>query len=108
LLGAGDEVVEDALFLQEAPGVVPGPAALAPAGQIGVSADATVVEPEAQARIEPGRPADAVTAVTGQQDGAGQRVEHGACVPVLGLGPRKDLGAPRVLQPPVRVYDGAP
>ncbi len=68
VLGAGDEVVEDILFVGEVSGLMPLFAILASAAQIGDDIYAALVEPEARAGpYEVGLFVDAVAAVAVKQ-----------------------------------------
>ncbi len=67
VFGAGDEIVEDILFVGEVAGPVPGFAKFAAAAQIGDGINAASIEPEAARGTERRGQVDAVAAVTREQ-----------------------------------------
>ncbi len=74
ILGRGDEIVEDVLFLVEHAGLVPGLAVLAAAAQVGLGEDAAVLQEDDVGRAEAGRDGD-VEAAVGREEGRVLAVE---------------------------------
>ncbi len=69
MLGGGDHVVKDILFLVEHAGAVPVFAELGAAAQIGDGVDAAVLHPEIGGAAEGGSEADVEAAIGGEQRG---------------------------------------
>src|SRR5689334_6356892 len=66
-VGAGDEVGERVLLAEQLPAVVPRPAEVAAAADVGLGEDHPAVEHRHPARVEPDRRRRAVRPVPGQQ-----------------------------------------